>query len=191
MVLSEEQKKKIEEEEAYRAEVRVNPKKKKGIGCFGLIGILFVLGILYSVFIFVVNPSGRIERAKQLQSQTANNQYVFNVPSLVGKDLDGVIAVLGQPQGQDPTALQIQQGVREWDKTFIKDGKELLVTYSISNRKIVDFFISTDDSSGNTTDTGYLLQISNLQENDPRYRVEFVKSIKNPSSFTGVKVIPN
>ncbi|HSW88015.1 MAG TPA: hypothetical protein VLG12_02520 [Candidatus Saccharimonadales bacterium] len=115
----------------------------------------------------------------------------FDVPSLVGKDLDGVIAVLGQPKGIDPTALQIQQGVTEWDKTFVKDGKELLVTYTISDRKIVDFFISTSDPSGATSDKEALLKQENLKQDDAKYRVEFVKAIKDPSTFTGVKVIPN
>lgn len=125
------------------------------------------------------------------QPDTTANHYVFDVPSLIGKDLDGIVAMLGTPKGQDPTEQQIQLGVTEWDKTFVKDGKELLVTYTTSNRKVVDFFISTDDPSGSTTDTEHLLQMGNLQENDPKYKVEFVKAIKNPSSFTGIKVIPN
>ena len=62
--------------------------------------------------------------------------------------------------------------------------------YTISNRKIVDFFISTDDPSGVTKDTTHLLKLGNLKQNDPKYKVEFVKAIKNPSVFTGVKIIP-
>jgi len=117
-------------------------------------------------------------------------QYIFDIPSLVGKDLNGVIAVLGTPKGQGPTTQQIALGAKEWDKTFVKDGKELLVTYTISNRRIVDFFISADDPSGKTKNTTRLMELGNLKQNDPRYRVEFVKVLKDPSSFTGVKIIP-
>lgn len=118
------------------------------------------------------------------------NQYVFDIPSLVGKNLDGVIAVLGTPKGQDPTAQQIALGAKEWDKTFVKNGIELLVTFTISNKRIVDFFISTDDPSGKTKNTTHLMELGNLKQNDPRYKIEFVKTLKDPSSFTGVKVIP-
>ena len=196
MALSEEDKRRIEEEERYRSEIKGNlpqeKPKKKGMGLLKIIGILFSVGIFGSIVISAMNPSGQIERARQAgnqQSQSAKS--TFDVPSLVEKDLDGVIALLGEPQGQDPTALQIQQGVKEWDKTFVKDNKELLVTYTISNRKVVDFFISTDDPSGITTDKENLLRIGNLSENDPRYTVEFVKAIKDPNSYTGVKAIPN
>lgn len=127
---------------------------------------------------------------EQLKQQQVNN-YVFDVPSLVDKDLDGVIAVLGTPKGIDPTAKQIELGAKEWDKTFVKDGKELLVTYTISDKKIIDFFISTDDPSGTTTNTAHLLEMGNVKQDDSRYQIEFVKAIKNPSSYTGIKIIPN
>lgn len=191
MALSDAKKKEIEEEEAYRAEISGHSKEKKSIGCLGWLGIIVVLGILGIVLLSTINPFGQIEREKQTQSQLTNDKYVFDVPALIGKDKNGVITVLGNPQGQDPTALQIQQGVKEWEKGFVKDGKDLLVTYTISTGKIIDFFISTDDPSGSTTNTVHLLQIGNLRENDPRYRVEFVKAIKTPGSLTGVKVIPN
>lgn len=196
MAISEEDKKRIEEEEKYRSEIKGNlsqeKPKKKGMGLLKIIGILFLVGIFGSIVISAMNPSGQIERAKEVANQQSQSvKSTFDVPSLVGKDVDEVIATLGEPQGQDPTALQIQQGVKEWDKTFVKDGKELLVTYTISDRKIVDFFISTDDPSGVTTDKENLLVIGNLSENDPKYTVEFVKAIKDPDSYTGVKVIPN
>lgn len=67
MAISEEQKKKIEEEEVYRAELRGNSKKKKGIGCLGWLGILFVIGIVGSGMASTFNP------AKQLKNATSNS----------------------------------------------------------------------------------------------------------------------
>ena len=159
----------------------------------------WLLIILLAIVVIFVNsiskshkqPSNN-EPVTEMPTATPEVKPVFDVPSLVGKNLDGVIAVLGSPtKSIDPTALQIQMGVKEWDKSFTKDDKELLVTYTISNKKIVDFFISTDDPSGVTKNTAHLLQLGNLKQNDPRYKVEFVKAIKDPSSFTGVKAIPN
>ncbi len=133
-------------------------------------------------------PKADIPSASSKNSQVT--QYVFDIPSLVGKDLNGVIAVLGTPKGQDPTAQQIALGAKEWDKSFVKDGKKLLVTYTISNRKIIDFFLNADDPSGKIKNTTHLMELGNLKQNDPRYKVEFVKVLKDPSSFTGVKIIP-
>lgn len=53
MALSDEQKKQIEEEEAYRAEIKQNlkqpPTKKKGIGCLGIFLIFLVIGFVLSI----------------------------------------------------------------------------------------------------------------------------------------------
>ncbi len=189
MSLTEEQKNKIEEEEAYRSQLRVKPEKKKGIGCLGITLILMGIGIFSSIVISAINPAGQIERAKQVSQKSVNP--VFDVPALIGKNLDGVIATLGSPEkDEEPTKLQIDMGVKEWAKSFKKDGQVLLVTYTISNRKIVDFFIGTDDPSGKTKDTSHLLALGNLKTNDLKYKIEFVKSISNSTYFTGVKIIP-
>lgn len=63
MALSEEQKKKIEEEEAYRAKVRESSKKKKGVGCLGWIIILIVIGIIVSALSYSVTPKKQIDKA--------------------------------------------------------------------------------------------------------------------------------
>lgn len=196
MNLSDEDKKRIEEEEAYRRKLREEEKYREGLKKEPNKSPLWKKWWTWLIFIVAVflvanafNQAPKLmERARE--SANTSNKQIFDVPALVGKNLDGVITVLGTPKGQDPTALQIQQGITEWDKTFVKDGKELLVTYTISNRKIVDFFISADDPSGKTTNTTNLLQLGNLREGDSRYRIEFVRAIKDPNSFTGVKIIP-
>jgi len=133
------------------------------------------------------------------QQPTQNNQagsnnkstrleYVFDVPSLVGKNIDEARSILGEPTDNDkePTALQSQMGVDEWQNTFEKEGRMLLVTYNPSTRKITDFFLEKSD-----TDTkDKLLEVGNLIEQDSRYKVELVKAIRNPSEFTGVKILP-
>ncbi len=124
-----------------------------------------------------------------MATQTPKN-YVFDIPSLVGKDITGVKAALGTPKDKEPTAQQIKLGTKEWSLTFEKEGKELLVTYNTASGKITDYFIGTDDPSGKTKDKNHLLELGNINEGDSRYKVEFVKALKDPSVFTGVKVIP-
>lgn len=49
MALSEEDKKRIEEEEAYRAEVREGKKKKKGSGCLGVFVVIVILALAAAI----------------------------------------------------------------------------------------------------------------------------------------------
>lgn len=61
MALSESQRKKIEEEEAYRAELRTSPKqdKKRGFGCLPILLILILAPlILIAIFGSFTPPSG-------------------------------------------------------------------------------------------------------------------------------------
>lgn len=73
MALSDEQKKKIEEEEAYRAQVRDNTKKKKGSGCLKLIGLLFFVGIVISAISSAIAPRGQDKKTAS-SSQTPSSQ---------------------------------------------------------------------------------------------------------------------
>jgi hypothetical protein len=126
---------------------------------------------------------------KQAQVQTP----AFDVPTLIGKNIDEIKAVLGTPQQDtEPNAQQIKSGVTEWEKQYTKDGKGLLVTYSVATKEVIDFFITTDktDKEGLTTDKQHLLDIGNFKEGDANYKIEFVKALKNPSAYTGVKATP-
>ena len=111
---------------------------------------------------------------------------------MVGKNVDEIKTILLPYKNKtlEPTDQQITLGAKEWDMEFTKDGKDLLVTYNINSRQIVDFFISTDDPSGKTKDKSHLLEIGNLSENSEEYKVEFVAAIIDPSSFTGAKASP-
>jgi hypothetical protein len=131
--------------------------------------------------------------------QPATNQQAqvrtpaFDVPTLIGKNIDEIRTVLGTPQQDtEPTTQQLSAGVKEWEKQYTKDGKGLLVTYNVATKQVVDFFITTDqtDSEGLTKDKQALLDIGNLKEGDATYIIEFVKALKNQSAYTGVKATP-
>lgn len=129
----------------------------------------------------------------QEQEQPKQLIYIFDVPALIGKNIDEVRTILGTPLDKEltePSQEQLNLGANQWDNTFRKDGEDLLVTFSPLTRQIVDFFIATDDSSGKTQDKNHLLELGNLKEGDSRYNIEFVKTLKDPSYYTGVKAIP-
>jgi len=164
------------------------------------IGFLVLIGISFLAALGSKNPSSNqtISQQPTEAKQTAPEptkviQFTFDVLPLVGKNVDEVKTILLPYKNKtlEPTAQQIALGVKEWDMEFTKDGKDLLVTYNISSRQIVDFFISTDDPSGKTKDKDHLLEIGNLSESSNQYKVVFVPTLKDSSYFTGIKVIPN
>ena len=118
--------------------------------------------------------------------------FIFDVPALLGKNIDEVRQTLGQPTDGaliEPTARQQELGATEvWDNTFEKDSQPLLVTFNPTSRDVIDYFISTDDPSGATKDKKKLLEVGNLKEGASNYSVEFVTAINDPSVYTGVKV---
>ncbi len=166
----------------------------------GAIGFVVLIAISFLASLGSKNPSNNktviqqpTEAKQETPKPTKVMQFTYDVPSLVGKNVDEVKTVLAPYKNKtlEPTAQQIALGVKEWDMEFTKDGKDLLVTYNIGSRQIVDFFISTDDPSGKTKDKDHLLEIGNLSESSGQYKVGFVPTLKDSSYFTGVKVIPN
>ena len=163
--------------------------------------ILFVIGIIGSAMgsnketsnnsIGTANSNaGSIKQIAPVQQEEV--VAVFDVEALYGKNINEIRAVLGKPTDgdyTDPTAKQIQLGTKEWSNTFKKDKYELLATYNVSNKEVTDFFVSTDDPSGATKNTKKLEKILNIQ-NSTNFTIEPVKTLKDPSVYTGIKVIP-
>ena len=154
--------------------------------------------VLVVIALFIIGAAGNGSKKNTVSHQETKTEntpsHTFDVPSLMGKNIDEVKAVLGAPVSDtEPTAQQLGLGLNEWEKNFKKDGQELLVTYRPKDRTVIDFFITANDPSGKdglTKDTKKLLQIGNLNENDPRYAIEFVRALKDKSSYTGVKISP-
>jgi len=127
-------------------------------------------------------------------------QPAFDIPSLIGKDIDEIRKTLGQPTSKNVEApkdvlnKQKQLGgsyvMETWDNTFKAKGMEIGVEFFIKDRSVKSFFIGANDPSGATKDRQRLLAIGNLTENDPRYKVEFIKARIDPTSFTGVTILP-
>jgi hypothetical protein len=116
------------------------------------------------------------------------DKQVFDVPALIGKNVDQVKAVLGATKIKDePTQLQLDMGTDEWSNTITKDGVDLLVTYHPKTRKVVDFFISASVVEG---DQETLYKVANVKPGASNYRLEFVKANTRPGLYTGLKITP-
>lgn len=118
----------------------------------------------------------------------------FDVPSLIGKDLDAVIKQLGEPQyNWEPTSKDLQDGAKTWDKQWRNKESSifLLAEYRIADRQILNFFVFTKESAHGTNNRESLLQAANVKEQSSSYRVEFVSGKDEPQLFTGVLVVPS
>jgi hypothetical protein len=114
----------------------------------------------------------------------------FDVPSLLGKDMDQVKASLSTP------ATTATRGSAESAETgsqaFRRDDQILTVTYKKSNKRITSFQIGTEGDSLVLKEDkkNELLDLGRLKADDPRYSLEFVEAAAKPFSYIGVKVIP-
>lgn len=106
----------------------------------------------------------------------------FDIPSLLGQNIDGLIAVLGQPA---------ERVASEGIALFIQPEAQLQVTYKLSGGKITQYFLIPNwkDSYGETGDLDRLMKSGNLRADDPLYRAEPDKSA-DPGQYTGVIVTP-
>ena len=117
-----------------------------------------------------------------------SKKIAFDVPTLIDKNVDEIKTILGKATSDtEPTKVQLDAEITEWDKTFEKDGYELLVTYDAKTRKVVDLFISNNDAA-KKNDYDDLLQATNLVDEPSSLNIEKVNPISNPDELNGIKV---
>ena len=116
---------------------------------------------------------------------------VFNVPALIGKNIDKVRKELGKPVNKEiePNKLQKNLSVETWENSFEKEGHNLLVTFNPKTREVTDFFLNTDDPTGLASNYEDMVAICGAKEGDENYTIEPVPTIKNKSKYTGIKII--
>jgi len=157
------------------------------------IGLAF--GVATFVFLILGAATSPTTPKKEVIVNTENpsDSIKFDVPSLIGKNINEIVLVLGTPDkyNTEPTEAQLELGTTEWEKSYEKDGRELLITYNIKTGSVIDFFISATDREIEDNNKVGLLTVGNLQENNSSYSVKFVKQLTNPSKFTGVTITPN
>lgn len=134
MPLTEEEKRKIEEEEKYRTQVKsVASGKKKGPGCFTILLIIFVGIPLVATFLFtVINPAKFINDSKQTTVSTPNQietpipslekktetKQIVNVKELIGKRYADLESILGKPELTYKPENRAT-GLITWEKEYI------------------------------------------------------------------------
>jgi len=145
-----------------------------------------IAGLFGLIIISIIIASGSDSKPKEITSIPASNvqNYVFDIPSLIGKNLSEIKIILGTSETSiEPTQFQIDNGVDIWEKVWKKNGYSVMATYNIKTKEIIDLFLSSDNIFTNTTD---ILKTGNLSLDNSKYSVEFVKSLnKNIPGYTG------
>ncbi|MBV9865777.1 MAG: hypothetical protein JO316_10525 [Abitibacteriaceae bacterium] len=119
---------------------------------------------------------------------------IFDVPSLLGKNIDEVTAALHgatvtdvAPNGQSSGDNQLAQ------RDFHKGGQTLHVTYKTGSKKVTEFAMEVDAKTGSVKDDdkATFLSLANLKADDARYSIELTEDPNKVFAFTGIKVTPN
>jgi hypothetical protein len=157
---------------------------------------LVIICILFIVSLVLLAGNSKDVTIKNvnISNESRETKSIFNLDVLYGKNVDEIKNILGKPEKDtEPKDLQVnatpEQLAKEWDKTWKKDGWELLVTYDVSTRKVKDFFIPTNDPSGFTKNVDIIKKIMGIEKSD-LYTLEPVKAIKDPSLYTGLIATP-
>ncbi len=162
---------------------------QKGMGwakkhpILSVIGVIFIIGLIGSI----VDPSEKKPDEPKLQEQV--QQVVFDVPSLIGKNIDEIEFIYGKEESQEPNEYQINT-VTEWSKEFKRDEFILLVTYDYKTRVVKDFFVSATDEIYESRDKDRMMSITNTNKYDSKYSVSFVKAMTDSTRFTGIQISP-
>ncbi len=108
-------------------------------------------------------------------------QFMFDVPSLIGKNIDDVKVALGNPTDFTPPTKQQLAAFDMWDMGYTKDGTSLIIEYSPKSKVVFNFFIDGNDKAK-------LLALGNLQEKNDAYILDFVKNVSNQNEILGVGI---
>ncbi len=110
-------------------------------------------------------------------------QVTFDVPALIGKNIDEVRKVLGKPLENPPDPSNSKE--EHYDNIYKKDGQTLLISYNLNNRKISSFFIVSSTDYDNVKD---LMKIGNL---DSLQTMNYSAEAEHPyftDSFNSIKI---
>lgn len=99
---------------------------------------------------------------------------IFDVPALLGKNIDQIEDALGKPSEPDTPNLTIH----ELERRYYKKGYTLEIIYDTISRAITGFLIPATEHSGGTKSCRKLLIAGNLKRDDPRYTVDSLEMDK-------------
>lgn len=124
------------------------------------------------------------KKVEPLVKAVSTEKPVFNIPELIGENIEGLKEKLGRPSIENKASkIQAANNVSD-DYTFLKEGYELYVTVDPDTKLAVDFYLSKGDSD--VKDWKELMVAGNLSENAKKYKIEPVEIKSKPGTYTGI-----
>ncbi|RZK31744.1 MAG: hypothetical protein EOO63_03360 [Hymenobacter sp.] len=114
----------------------------------------------------------------------ASQAAAFDVPALLGKNIEQVARQLGKSTGPDTPNLT----VNEVERPYVRQGYKLVVTYDTTSRKVTGFVLLAPEPTGQTKDCRKLLVAGNLAAGNARYTVDSLAGDKE-GYFIGLAIL--
>jgi len=136
---------------------------------WGIVVIVFVVVIILIIGAFFINQKKEIP-------------FTYDIPALIGKNIDQADRELGTTIGNtpEPPSNQSEPGGTKWHRIYMKDKHVLIVDFNALTRKIISFVLDGDNKEKT-------LEVGNLSENDAKYKVE---QLNDEVGMLGIKITP-
>ena len=137
--------------------------------------------ILYFLISIIIGGSDTTTTSKESKTNVKHLGIIYDIPQLDGKNINQVIKILGKPDSDDESMTNERQSF------YSKNGYDLIVTYNPNNKIITDYFISTNNPSGECEGYQDLLEVTNSL-NNKNIIITPVPTIQDSTKFTGIKI---
>ncbi|PIR02863.1 MAG: hypothetical protein COX88_02170 [Candidatus Nealsonbacteria bacterium CG_4_10_14_0_2_um_filter_35_20] len=157
----------------------------------------FLLLCVVVLGIGIGSPEEAREKAREAATETttqktekpavqeeSQKEIVFDIPSLIRKNISEVKNILGKPDSEfQPTKDQQSLGILP-TATYQKDGYEIQIDYLSSTGDVAEIFLAKNSNSKSE-----LLRAGNVDENSILYSVKLQLSLRpDIAKYTGVHI---
>jgi len=136
-----------------------------------------IVAIVFIVIILIVGAFFISQK-----KENVNIPFTYDIPSLIGKNIDQADKELPVAIGStpEPPSNQSEPGGTKWHRIYMKDKHALIVDFNSFTRKVISFVLEGDNKEKT-------LKIGNLNENDAKYKVE---QLNDEAGMLGIKITP-
>ena len=135
----------------------------------------YIVAIVFTVLIIIIVGAFFISQKKDIP-------FTYDIPALIGKNIDQADKELPMAIGNtpEPPNNQSEQGGTKWHRIYMKDKHALIVDFNALTRKVISFVLDGDNKEKT-------LEVGNLSENDSKYKVE---QLNDEVGMLGIKITP-
>ena len=153
-------------------------------------GTKIILAILLFALFTATSPKSASTQVADTQKDSnqpastaqAKAEPVFDMPSLISKNLDEIKQTLGEPEGKQEMTKAQKELISEWDYEYKKDGRSLLVTYNTRSNAVDNIWLEG-------TDKNELMTAGNIEKKSDSYVTSYTYGLgDNKDKVTGITI---